>query len=98
MAKTVKSCDLPIGVAVKVFEMLNPKYVKLAILNGAGHVIVTDKEPKDLNYPEGWYYAKGTFRNKHTSSTGMYGEALMVNSNYEAWDELGAKYCTRDDI
>ena len=58
-------------------------------------LIVTDTEPKDLVYPEGWYYAKGSFRNKHMSSTGIYSEVLMMKSDGSFWGDE-AKYCTLD--
>ena len=58
MAKTVKSCDFNGTIASKVFEMLNPSYVRVKInVPFYGRVIVTDVEPKNLTYPEGWYYA-----------------------------------------
>ena len=98
MAKTVKMCDMPIVVATKVFEMLNPGKVRVKV-PGDGwctrYFIVTDVEPKDLTYPEGWYYAKGTFRNKHQSTTGFYEEAIMRTSDGEFWKK-NATYCTLD--
>lgn len=94
MAKTVKSCDFNGTIATKVFEMLNPSYVRVKInVPFYGRAIVTDVEPKDLVYPEGWYYAKGFFRNKHTSSTGAYDEILMLKSNGKLWGNI-ATYCT----
>ena len=96
MAKTVKMCDMSEDIAVEIFRMLNPR--KISVERNQEHlgkVIVTDVEPKDLIYPEGWYYAKGTFRNKHTSSTGVYSEVYMKKSNGDFWMDI-AKYCTRD--
>lgn len=95
MAKTVKMCDMRLPIAVKVFEMLNPTTVtvKPAGLGAWSFVIITDTEPENLIYPEGWYYAKGCFRNKHQSTTGMYEEAHMLTSKNELWKDL-AKYCT----
>lgn len=98
MAKTVKMCDMPIAVATKVFEMLNPGIVRVQVPDYVlitRYFIVTDVEPKDLTYPEGWYYAKGAFRNKHLSSTGMYEESRMRTSNGEYWKQK-ATYCTLD--
>lgn len=87
MALVVKSCDYPVAVALQVFEMLNPrvkaKWDRFSNLK----VIVTDVEPKDLTYPEGWYYAKGCFRNKHTSTTGIYSEIPMEKSDGSSWRE-----------
>ena len=97
-AKTVKMCDMSIAVATKVFEMLNNGKVVVK-RPGEGYcayyIVVTDVEPSDLVYPEGWYYAKGSFRNKHMSTTGFYGEANMVTSKGEFWGHR-AKYCTKD--
>lgn len=97
MATTVKMCDMNKGIAVKVFQMLNGKNVSLKKTFGYfGTIIVTDVEPMNLIYPEGWYYAKGCLRNKHTSTTGIYSEIRMEKSNGEGWDET-ALYCTLED-
>ena len=96
--KNVKMCDMPISVAVKVFSMLNEGKVKVKVPGEnfcTSYIIVTDVEPKDLIYPEGWYYAKGAFRNKHLSTTGFYEEAKMLTSNGEPWG-ICATYCTMD--
>ena len=65
MAKTVKMCDMSGEVAAKVFQMLNYEKVKLEedYCSDCGVSIITDMQPRDLVYPEGWYYAKGSFRN-----------------------------------
>ena len=88
-------CNMPIGVATKVFEMLN--HGKVRIISPGVHcsryLIITDVEPKNLVYPEGWYYAKGSFRNKHTSTNGMYEEAMMLTSDRQYWKNR-ATYCT----
>lgn len=96
MAKTVKMCDMSKEIAAHVFKMLNGNNVRLRETYGCVRtIIVTDVEPKNLVYPEGWYYAKGSFRNKHTSTTGMYGEVRMEKSNGVGWRDI-AKYCTLD--
>lgn len=96
MAKTIKTCDLESNTAAKLFQMLNQKKVKLSVIGiMEENVIVTDEEPKNLVFPEGWYYAKGTFRNKYTSTSGIYSEIPMVKSNGESWGDI-AKYCTKD--
>ena len=94
--KTVKMCDMDAGIAQKVFQMLNPNKIVLAEDYCFGVCIYTDTEPKFLIYPEGWYYAKGTFRNKHNSTTGMYYEVKMFKTSGESW-EGSAKYCTLRD-
>lgn len=96
MAKTVKMSDMPRGIAAKVFEMLNGGNVRLKETKGYFRtIIVTDIEPKNLVYPEGWYYAKGSLRNKHTSTTGVYEDVLMEKSNGDSWADT-AIYCTLD--
>ena len=95
-AKVVKSCDLPVRVALTVFELLNANAVKVTNKYRGVHLlsITTDTEPKDLTYPEGWYYAKGCFRNKHESTTGIYSEVEMFKSDGTPWRKV-AKYQTR---
>lgn len=96
MARTIKMCDMSKPIAVTVFQMLNCSTVQLEKCPSYGYfkvTIVTDVEPKDLVYPEGWYYAKGCLRNKHTSTTGMYVEIPMVNSNGASWEDI-ARYST----
>ena len=95
MATTVKMCNMNKAIAATVFKMLNVHDVQLKEHVSMGTVIVTDIEPKDLIYPEGWYYAKGNLRNKHTSTTGLYQEIHMLKSNGERWKNL-ATYCTRE--
>lgn len=94
MATTVKMCDMRSDIAVQVFIMLNGDKVRLIKPNGFHRLtLVTDTEPKDLIYPEGWYYAKGSFRNKHMSTTGLYEEVPMRTSNGKFWDDI-VNYCT----
>ena len=96
MAKTVKMCNMNKEIAATVFMMLNNNKVVLKKNNNYfGTLIVTDTEPKDLVYPEGWYYSKGWFLNKPTSPTGIYHKILMVKSNGFNW-ECFANYSTRD--
>lgn len=94
MARVVKMCDMPASIAARVFMALNPEIVKVRRHKVFLHLtIVTDVEPKELTYPEGWYYAKGRFRNKHMSTTGAYSEITMRKSDGTLWGDL-AKYCT----
>ena len=96
MRKVVKMCDMPASVAMSVFEQLN-RQVKVKNRDcWELRCIVTDAEPNELVYPEGWYYAKGCFRNKHTSTNGRYEEVKMVTSTGKEWEKL-AIYCTLDD-
>ena len=95
--KEVKMCDMSVRIAARVFKMLNPNNVHLKEKDSPRReCIVTDVEPKNLVYPEGWYYAKGSFRNKHTCTSGMYEELDMVKSDGSSW-RADAKYCTYVD-
>ena len=96
MAKTVKMCDMSAKIAGEVFRALNPGKVILSVAHDIDKVtgIKTLLEPKDLTYPEGWYYSKGYFTNKHNSTTGQYSQILMFNFfTNEVWD---VPYCTAD--
>jgi len=76
--------------------MLNPGKVTVRIAQDIGKVtqIYTNVEPKELVYPDGWYYSKGHFTNKHNSTTGIYSAVLMFDANTnEIWD---MPYCTAD--
>ena len=88
-----KMCNLPIGVATKVFEMINLGYVKIEM---PGFLIVTDKEPDTLMYPEGWYYSFGVFRNedRRVGFEKTHQEAEMKTSKGEDWGNL-AFYSTK---
>ena len=94
MATVVKMCDMSANLAAKVFKTLNPDTVILKRAPFGDMVIVTNVEPKDLVYPEGWYYGKGCFRNKHNSTSGIYEEIFMLKQNGDFWGNT-AKYCTR---
>lgn len=90
--KSVKMCDMPLSVAISALKGLNPGKVELRNDYLWGMILVTE-EPKNLVYPEGWYYAKGNYRNKHTSTTGIYKEIPMYTKYGEPW-KISAKYCT----
>lgn len=95
MARIVKMCDVTADVAAKIFAVYNEGKVAVLTAGDIGRVtaIVTDVEPKNLIYPDGWYYAKGRFTNKHKSTTGMYDTVLMLDKNGDVWD---VPYCTAD--
>ena len=95
---SVKMCDMSKCIAASVFQKLNASKVTLKEDPFSYYedlIIVTDVEPSDLVYPEGWYYANGNFRNKYNSTTGMYEEVRMVDSTGESWAGK-ATYCTKD--
>ena len=85
MKNIVKSCDLPGKVAAKLFAMLNDGVAVNRHHDGGHYVIVTDRDPNTLTYPEGWYFLNGMFRNKHNSTKGDYSEISVVNSFGESW-------------
>lgn len=93
-AETVKMADMDANIAATVFMKLNPMVVavlKEGFCDGADDslsasktyytTIVTDVEPKDLVYPEGWYYDHGSFTNRATSSDGFYTEIRMIKES-----------------
>lgn len=84
MKHTIKSCDLPGIIAAKLFAMLN-EGVTVSRRYSGNYVIVTDRSPKSLRYPEGWYFMNGMFRNKHNSTRGDYEEIPVINSFGDNW-------------
>ena len=92
MARMVKTADLSGAAAAELFSIINPgevEYLKQHPFNFASMpitgVLVTDTNPNELFYPEGWYFAKGNFRNKHNSSTGAYDEVPMLKRDGTPW-------------
>lgn len=76
--------DLPINIVVRIFSELNRG--KLIIVSGyEQETIITDTNPQDLTYPEGWYFQNGVFTNKYNTSTGRYSEAKIVNNAGKTW-------------
>lgn len=92
MAKTVLTVDLDARIAAKIFAMLN-RHCIIYLTNdpfseGSNQcALISSQDPKDLYYPEGWYYAKGTFRNKGNTSTGTYEEVPIyrIGGLGECW-------------
>ena len=91
-AKTIKMCDMDKNIAVKILQMLNPGKITIKAI-GTGFAIVTNCEPRILTYPEGWYYAKGAYTNKHKSSSGLYQAVPMMREDGRSWQDI-ATYCT----
>ncbi|MBR2841162.1 hypothetical protein IKE80_00010 [Candidatus Saccharibacteria bacterium] len=92
MPKTVKSVDTTGTAAAKFFAALNSDDVEYLSEHPFNYpsipsvgVLVTDVNPNELIYPEGWYFAKGTFRNKHNSSTGAYEEIQVLKRDGTPW-------------
>ena len=82
--------EMPTEEAVSLFLKLNIGKVSYNSL-----VIITNYEPRNLNFPLGWYYAKGEFRNKHNTRNGRYDTVLMLRGDGTPWEEV-AKYSTKD--
>ena len=83
--KTVKTCDLTGDIAAKLFVELNPGDLCFTKQRRT-KVLISKKAPQYLVYPEGWYFAKGAFRNKHYSTTGIYEEIpLLDERSGEPW-------------
>ncbi|MBQ5812078.1 hypothetical protein IIW29_00680 [Candidatus Saccharibacteria bacterium] len=89
---TVKTADLAASLAANLFAALNPmevEFMRFHPFNQAMYpatgIIITDTDPDTLYYPEGWYFAKGHFRNKHNTSSGVYEEVPMLKSDGTPW-------------
>ena len=54
--KIVRTADLSIEIATRIFEALNRGKITL-VSSGEQITIVTDTDPKYLTFPEGWYFA-----------------------------------------
>ena len=92
MPKTVKMADLSARVAARILVAYNHEVVTYVRINpfslsdpGCG-AIVSFVEPAELIYPEGWYFAKGHFRNKGNSTSGRYEEIPMYQPGGEPWE------------
>ena len=92
MAHTVKTADLPIRLAAKLFAALNMEnviYVRRdPFCEGSGQcALISSLDPEELIYPEGWYFAKGHFRNKHNTGNYFYDQMPIYCSggNGECW-------------
>ena len=92
MTNNIKKCDTKKSVALEVFKMLNDNRVKV-IMGKNGAVIVTNIEPKNLIYPEGWYYNKGKFCRKNTDQKEESVEVEMINLDGNSWKDY-ADYAT----
>lgn len=89
MAETIKTCDLDGVTAAMLFILLNPGKLELYKREYyPTHYLVSSVDPVELRYPEGWYFAKHTFRNKHRSTTGFYAEVPVFKDmdRSELWD------------
>ena len=83
MAQTIKSQNMPAKFAALLFASMNEQFVELVKRPDGKVELRTQLKPTDkrLVYPYGWYFAKGNFRNKHQSDSGLYEEVRM-----KCWD------------
>jgi predicted methyltransferase len=88
-SKIVRTADLPISIVVRVLESLNRGKIIL-VTYGDDITIVTDTNPRQFNFPEGWYFSNGVFTNKFHASR-HYSEAKIVNSRGSTW--MGTAGC-----
>jgi hypothetical protein len=86
--KFLKTADWPVAVALNVFELMNLGNVSVRKDEYGNYVIIAYKAPNKLRYPNGWYYAKGCFRNKHNTTKGNYHEVIMLLPNGYCWGDF----------
>lgn len=84
--KIVKTCDFSAEMAATILTWLNENKVWVK-KEGSRLEIITDVSPLDLSYPEGWYYGKGGFTNKHESTTGAYSWVPMRTTKGTNWED-----------
>lgn len=88
MAKKIESRDYNARIAAIVFAELNKSFVKYE--DTLGGMLICEISPDDhrLVYPDGWYPAKGYLRNKHFSSSGLYGEVPLCRPDGSMWSTV----------
>ena len=81
------SADISASHAAHSFENLNNGRVSYSpnYYGNNNGAIITDINPADLKYPDGWYYAKGALRNKHNTTNGIYEEISMIRPDGTPW-------------
>lgn len=85
--KSVETNNLPMRAAAILLESLNPKWVSVNYRGKTCIVtsITSSVSPERLTFPKGWYVAKGNFRNKHQSTSGIYEEVPILDVNGNPW-------------
>lgn len=64
--KTVRTRDLSGDIVAKLFAALNPGKVHF---DEGEFKLITDSEPSELTYPEGWYYSWGAIHSNSDNSS-----------------------------
>ena len=91
MPKVVRMADISAREAAKILVAHNcgeVAYLPFNPFNLNGPecgAILSVVDPRELTYPEGWYFAKGNFRNKHNTVSGRYEEIPVYRPNGEPW-------------
>ncbi|MBP3708122.1 MAG: hypothetical protein J6J36_05895 [Clostridia bacterium] len=102
MAKFIKSQNFTKRAALMAFAGLNPEYVEVVDYEPYGlnpKALVSHVDPSELNYPYGWYFAKGNLRNKHNSDSGLYFEIPVFKPGMnELWDSCVLLEDMEEDI
>lgn len=85
--EVVKTCDLPKSAAIAAFVALNEDEGKELEVKAVArsYVIQSVQDPAEMLFPGGWYFAKGSLRNKHHSTTGAYAEIEVVDATGRSW-------------
>ena len=79
--------DAPINVAIDVLCAFNQGKVRGVNHPILGLVVMTDVDPNELVYPEGWQYKDGCYCNKHDIATGLYEEVLVLKPTDKRWKQ-----------
>lgn len=87
--EVVKTCDMDGKAAAAAFIGLNAlEGTEIALIINPGTyspIMKTSYDPANMVFPNGWYFAKGSVRNKHHSTTGFYDEVPVMDGNSELW-------------
>ncbi len=86
MAKGLNMANYPLRAVLMVFRLLNIGVVRVKRDENGNYAIFSVCPPTKLRYPKGWYYAKGTIRNKHNTSSGAYSEVILLTITGETWE------------
>lgn len=91
--EVIKTCDLDINAAVAAFVGLNG-LTDIVLTNPGEYppVLQTSYDPASLAFPQGWYFAKHSVRNKHHSTTGFYEEIPVKDDKGKLWQT----YCVEN--
>ena len=95
--KPIQTRNLPTKAAIAAFVGLNEEEGKVITRANSGSyppILKTESNPMTMLCPDGWYFAKKSLRNKHSSTTGMYSEIKLMDNRGGFWDV----YALEDDV